>query len=314
MTWRLVLGLALLIGGSCSRAGSEVRGPDTVGDIQLDRTQLNFTLVAGQIVAAQEVLVTQNGGTVDTVAWTSRSSAPWLAVTPEQGTTPQTAFIRVDPNGLPLGSSTAQVEFFAETGSGESTRVVSVSTVQVTVEFTAPGWESTDGPYGGEVEAVASDGGESGRVLASTTRGELFLSDDGGRTYRRGAQICGDSGGRLRDLSLDATSGVAWAACSASGIFRSIDSGTSWEPTAFAGGAREVAAVSGEPAELFVRDESSQSLFYTMDSGANWQLLSTGDSSRALGTTLTDPDEVFYVRDFREGLRSVNRGSCFEDL
>lgn len=167
-----------------------------------------FAAQPGELVEPAQLTLSNLAGTP--LDWLARPDEQWLRVAPTSGTTPSTVAIQVSPTGLLAGEHRASITFetTGETsGLGEDTQAQRL-VVWVRLTLTTPGWTSGNGPWGGTVYSLASDGAADGRVLAGDWSGRIWISDDaddGGQSFRHGEQL----GGEIREIVLDGPTGVA---------------------------------------------------------------------------------------------------------
>src|SRR5690348_9931974 len=69
--------------------------------VQISRTDLQFSAVAGQVATTQSVMVSNAGG--GSLQWNAFPSAPWLSATPGSGTDAGRVSVAASAVGLPAG-------------------------------------------------------------------------------------------------------------------------------------------------------------------------------------------------------------------
>ena len=135
------------------------------------------------------------------------------------------------------------------------------------------------GPFGGSIEAVQLDPHRSGTAIAGAANGLLFRSRDGGDSWSALA-FPAELRGTLHALLIDPVRPDTYLAAMSSetpeysGLFRSPDSGASWERVP---GLRDqkvwsLAASPANPRILAAGTEDG--LYLTVDSGQNWRRIS----------------------------------------
>ncbi len=102
------------------------------------------------------------------------------------------------------------------------------------------GWEKTDTPFDGDVEAIWSLSHANGRLYAGGKPGRLYQSDDAGQTWQRNDGLSdhdtrdtwspGGAGLVLHTIVRDPENAAkVWVGISAAGIFATEDGGETWE-------------------------------------------------------------------------------------
>ena len=97
-------------------------------------------------------------------------------------------------------------------------------------------WESTNGPFGGEVEAVAIQ--SDGKVFAGTSTSGIFRSDGTGDIWQPVTSgLPADSGSAFFEkINAIAINSLNWIfAGTSAGIYLSTNNGDNWIPTFVAG-------------------------------------------------------------------------------
>ena len=247
----------------------------------VDNNQLVFAARPGELV--EPVTINLDNPWGQPVEWQVEVSETWVVVSPASGTTPASVTVRVNTTGLLPGEHVASVTFVASRFADDPQVLQPVVWVRFTL--TAPGWQGGFGPWGGRVYSVAADGDAGGRVLAGDARGQIWLSDDGGQSFRQGQQLLGE----IWDLALDGESGVAYAGSASNGLWRSSDAGNTWQATPYIGAVHQIALAPDDAQAVYVRGESG--VAFSADGGQSWS--SVFDGAVCVCTGAADPDEVF---------------------
>jgi hypothetical protein len=252
--------------------------------LSVEPLELTFAAQSGEIVAPLAVTVSSSGSLL---AWTAKVSAPWILITPVSDVTPSAMQVRVFGEGLAPDDYRGTIAI-APVGQTPAETEVSRLIIVVRLSLTSPGWELGNGPFGGPVLSVATDGVSGGRVIAGDGRGVVWLSDDGGQAFRRGDQL----GDRVNDLKMDLASGTAYAAVTSTGVWRSDDKGDTWTQTSYAAGAELLAIRPGDPAAVFVRNSQRTDVAFSSNGGQSWQSVWNGSGLGCLFAGPADPSEV----------------------
>lgn len=267
----------------------------------VNRTEIVFTARAGELVSPARLNLTNPWG--DPIEWSARASETWLRVSPAAGITPSTVSVGVSTTGLMPGEYLASVSFAAPALDDDPTALLPV--VWVRFSLTAPGWETGRGPWGGQVFSVASDGAVDGRALAGDGKGRIWLSDDGGQSFRRGQELVGE----IRDITLDAPTGIAYAGSASNGLWTSLDSGNTWQATSYIGAALQIAVEPDHPSVVYVRGAGG--VARSLDGGDSWT--NVINSVACVATGPANPDDVFTCGNSRNYFHSVDRGEIWTE-
>jgi len=181
-------------------------------------------------------------------------------------------------------------------------------------------FESTDGGdqwspispglinYDRSINAVLADPRARGRLFAATQFGKLFRTDDGGAHWIPTGPAESLSGNGL--LGFDPHSEVLYFG-SGQGLFRSVDSGATWQQTAIHD---VVFALEGAPEPLATTyASSSEGLFQSMDSGLTWQpiaSLSSGPPTYVFAIAINPvrPSDISVTLNYLGVYRSTDGG------
>ncbi|HEY7616716.1 MAG TPA: transcriptional regulator [Terriglobales bacterium] len=136
------------------------------------------------------------------------------------------------------------------------------------------------GPDGGDVRSLTYDPQHPDRIFLGTGTGTVFLSTDGGRRWTRFARVGGDDY-VLDHILVDPQNAHrifigAWSVESqqSGDVFRSIDSGKTWQPLAAMHG-KSVRALSMAPSDSKVLVAGAlDGVFRSRDGGDSWERIS----------------------------------------
>ncbi len=283
---------------ACGRSGSF---PTEITPLAIEPLILQFAVSVGEV--ATPVTVVLSGVESPDRSWEAVAGAPWVLVDPESATGVTTAQVTVATRDLSPGAHTSTVRFDIV----EDEVAVESVTMAVQLILTAPGWTSLDGPYVGELTAVAVDPVDDQHVLAGSYRGRLFVSTDGGDTFEFLTRL--DGGHEINEIALTA-SGRAYAATDGSGVFVSTDGGTSWAASGLQNVDLGSLAVS-EIDDLHALATGEGSVWQTTDGGDTWNPTDPGESPALVERNPQTPGEFFVSAN--NGVFYVTDGVTFEE-
>src|SRR5437868_644251 len=160
------------------------------------------------------------------------------------------------------------------------------------------------GPDGGDVRALSADPANPSRVLLGTSAGQIYQSEDAGKTWQRFVRI-----GKGNDYVVDhilfdpKQFGViyvaAWTLESEGGsVFKSTDNGHSWQPLAAMEGksVRAIAVVHSDASTLIVG--ALDGVYRTRNAGETWTRISPESSAEiknieSIAIDPADPDTIY---------------------
>jgi photosystem II stability/assembly factor-like uncharacterized protein len=175
---------------------------------------------------------------------------------------------------------------FAQTGTSPSSSWISV------------------GPDGGDVRTLAADPANSQRILLGTSAGQIYQSDDGGKTWQRFVRI-----GKGNDYVVDhivfdpkqlgTIYVAAWTLEHEGGsVFKSTDNGQSWQPLSAMEGksVRAMAMAPSDPNTLIVG--ALDGVYRTRNAGETWTRISPETSAEiknieSIAVDAADADTIY---------------------
>jgi photosystem II stability/assembly factor-like uncharacterized protein len=159
------------------------------------------------------------------------------------------------------------------------------------------------GPDGGDARSLAYDAHNPDHILLGTSTGQMFASNDAGRTWSRLARLGDDY--VLDHIAIDPQDSnriyvSAWSVSSQQigEIFRTRDGGRNWEnlPAMHGNSIRALAMYKGNSNVLVAG--ALNGVFRTKDGGNNWERLSPANSSdlkniESIAVDPKDPNTVY---------------------
>jgi len=160
------------------------------------------------------------------------------------------------------------------------------------------------GPDGGDARSLAYDAHNPDHILLGTSTGQMFTSNDGGRTWLRLARLGGDEY-VLDHISIDPqdSNRIYVSAWSSSGqqigeIFRTRDGGRNWDtlPAMHGKSIRAMAMYKGDSNVLVAG--ALDGVFRSKDGGDTWERLSPANSAdikniESIAVDPKDPNTVY---------------------
>jgi len=164
-------------------------------------------------------------------------------------------------------------------------------------------WQAL-GPDGGDARSLAYDAHNPDHILLGTSTGQMFTSNDGGRSWSRLARLGGDDY-VLDHISIDPqdSNRIYVSSWSASGqkigeVFRTRDGGTTWTvlPAMHGKSIRAMAMFKGDSSVLVAG--ALDGVYRTKDGGENWERLSPANSTEiknieSIAVDPKDPNTVY---------------------
>jgi photosystem II stability/assembly factor-like uncharacterized protein len=179
--------------------------------------------------------------------------------------------------------------------------VLAVSLLSTALLASGP-WQVL-GPDGGDARSLAYDAHNPDHILLGTSTGQMFVSNDAGRTWSRLARLGDDY--VLDHIAIDPQDSnriyvSAWSVSSQQigEIFRTRDGGRNWEnlPAMHGNSIRALAMYKGNSNVLVAG--ALNGVFRTKDGGNNWERLSPANSSdlkniESIAIDPKDPNTVY---------------------
>lgn len=161
------------------------------------------------------------------------------------------------------------------------------------------------GPEGGDVRSLAYDPGHPDRIFLGTSAGQLYLSEDGGRSWSPLARLKDADHYVLDNIVVDPDNPrylyvAAWDVEREGGdLFRSSDGGRTWEMSrAMHGKSIRALAIANSDTKVVVAG-TLDGVFRSSDRGHSWQRISPPDHPeiRNIESVAVDPNDpdVIYV-------------------
>ena len=185
------------------------------------------------------------------------------------------------------------------------TAIVLATTLSFAQSTSSPSqsWISV-GPDGGDVRTLSADPANPSRVLLGTSAGQIYQSDDSGKTWRRFVRIGKGNDYVVDHIIFDAKqTGViyvaTWTLESEGGsVFKSVDDGRSWQPlSALEGKSVRSMAISASDSNSLVAG-TLDGVYRTRNAGQTWQRISPETSTEiknieSIAIDPTNPDVIY---------------------
>ena len=164
-------------------------------------------------------------------------------------------------------------------------------------------WEVL-GPDGGDVRSLSYDAQNPDHILLGTSTGQLFSSNDGGRTWTRFAHFGANDDYVLDHIAIDSHNPsvifvAAWSVENqqAGDVFRTDDGGKTWEAIpAMHGKSIRALAMPASDSRVLVAG-ALDGVYRTVDGGDTWQRISTSESEvkniESIAVDPTNPNLVY---------------------
>lgn len=202
--------------------------------------------------------------------------------------------------------------------------VLAVFICGITPDVSAQVWRSA-GLTGGDVRALAVDRRDSKTVYLGTTDGHVFVSSDGGESWKLRGLMGKDSNAVVTALIVDPRNssriyGSTWTRESAGeggGVFVSLDSGASWRESGLGRHAvRALAQAASDPNTMVAG--ALDGVFVSRDRGQNWSRTTPeGDPElRNFDSLAIDPQnaDVIYAGTFHLPWKTEDGGKHWSPI
>ena len=181
---------------------------------------------------------------------------------------------------------------------------VSLAVTLMSTALLASGPWQVLGPDGGDARSLAYDAHNPDRILLGTSTGQMFASNDGGRTWSRLARLGGDDY-VLDHITIDPRDSnriyvSAWSGSSQQigEVFRTLDGGRTWEtlPAMHGKSIRALAMHKGDSKVVVVG--ALDGVYRSTDGGDTWDRLSPANSAdikniESIAVDPKDPNTVY---------------------
>ena len=203
--------------------------------------------------------------------------------------------------------------------------LLTVTTVSIGQSTSAPSrsWISV-GPNGGDVRTLSADPANPSRVLLGTSAGQIYQSEDSGKTWQRFVRI-----GKGNDYVIDhiifdsKQSGViyvaAWTLESEGGaVFKSIDNGHTWQALSSLEGksVRSMAIAASDPNNLVAG--TLDGVYRTRNGGQTWQHISPESNAeiKNIESVAIDPanPDVIYAGTWHLPWKTSDGGKSWHNI
>lgn len=184
-------------------------------------------------------------------------------------------------------------------------------------------WQ-TSSLYAGDVRSLAVDPENPDRILAGTSSGQLYVSEDGADSWSHIGGLLPFAGAVVSDLLFDPNVpdriwAALWTVWGSDGrVMRSDDDGVTWETRS--GGLPDkqvyaLAAVAGVPGRLYAATRAG--VWGTRDEGETWTHLTAGQPQiKKVTSLLVDPEnpDIVYAGTWRRAYRSLDGGRTWSGI
>jgi len=222
------------------------------------------------------------------VAFAHSASAPWSAVGPDGGDARSIAAIQADPRHLFLGTTNSWI--YESTDGGTSWhRLAKLDSVDDLV-----------------IDHIVVDAANPGTLYAaawtpSHPGGGLWISRDGGKAWSESAGLSGQS---IRTFVQARSVPSTFFAGTLEGVFRSSDSGATWEQIS-PKGSREIHEI-----ESLAIDPGNPDIVYAGTWHLPWKTIDGGKTWHAIKKGMIDDSDVFSIVVDPEKPRIVFASAC----
>jgi len=195
---------------------------------------------------------------------------------------------------------------------------IALATVLLAASALAASWRPV-GPDGGDVRSLAVDPRDPDHILLGTSAGQLYVSQDGGDSWRRLAQLGEQAQYVLDNIVFDAAQpGTIYVAgwnvegSDSGDLFRSTDDGKSWQVIPGLHG-RSIRAFAIAPSNSSVLAAGAlDGLYRSRDSGATWERISPENDAeiKNIESLAIDPrsPDIIYVGTWHLPWKTIDGG------
>ena len=185
------------------------------------------------------------------------------------------------------------------------------------------GWVPV-GPFGGDVRSLVADPRDPDRMFLGTRTGQVYLSTDGGKQWRRLTDLPASADWVVDDLLVDPTdSRILYAGMwsvlgNGGGVFKSTDGGNSWQLLEGLSGqfVRALALSTSNPKVLVAG--THEGVFRSDDAGLDWRRISPPGHPeiRNLESVAIDPvhPEIIYVGTWHLPWKTADGGATWVSM
>jgi photosystem II stability/assembly factor-like uncharacterized protein len=160
----------------------------------------------------------------------------------------------------------------------------------ISLQVKAQSWEWLNGPYGGDIRALASN--SSGHVFATTMQGNVLRSTDNGANWEL-LNVGNPFRNPVFSLSINQSSGYVFVGLSSGGIVRSNDNGNSWTQVFASNDAVNAIAINSS-GHIFA-GTATGGVYRSTDNGASWMQRNVGLASMYIASFAINSDSEIFT-------------------
>ncbi len=177
------------------------------------------------------------------------------------------------------------------------------------------------GPYGGDVRSIALNPRHANVLIAGTTGGQVYRSEDSARHWQRMTGL--GRGAVVDNLVFDPNvenrlyAGVWDLRTTNSGnLFRSDDSGVTWQPIPIAPGGVSIRSLAVAPSDSnTIVVGALDGVYLSRDAGKSWNLISTSEKDlKNIQSVAVDPRDsnIIYAGTWHLGAKTTDGGTSWK--